>query len=66
MSDQSTNTDIGKYATINGNKKAVEEFSKELGFSVSEATVRNFNYCNTKQNVIIKKTTLLHPFIINR
>ena len=30
------------YATINGNKKAVEKFSKELGFSVSEATVRNF------------------------
>ena len=26
MSDQSTKTAIGKYATMNGNKKAVENF----------------------------------------
>ena len=40
--DQSTRTAIGKYALINGNKRAVEKFSASLGFSVSEATVRNF------------------------
>ena len=39
MSDQGTKTAIGKYATINGNKKAVEKF----GFSVSEATVVTLN-----------------------
>ena len=37
-----TKTAIGKYATINGNKSAVEKFSISLGFPVSEATVRNF------------------------
>ena len=33
---------IAKYACENGNKSTVERFSSQLGFSVSEATVRNF------------------------
>ena len=32
---------IAKYACDNGNKSTVERFSSQLGFSVSEATVRN-------------------------
>ena len=57
MSDQGTKTSIDKYATINDNIKAVEKFPKNEVSVYSY--VRNFNYCNTKQNVII------HPFIIN-
>ena len=33
---------IAKYACENGNKSAVEMFSTQLGYSISEATVRNF------------------------
>ena len=33
---------IAKYACENGNKSTVELFSAQLGFTVSEATVRNF------------------------
>ena len=40
--DDATRTAIGKYAQTNGNKRAVEKFSASLGYTVSEATVRNF------------------------
>jgi len=32
----------GKHAAINGNKSAIEQFSKTLGYRLSEATVHNF------------------------
>jgi len=47
--DQATKTAIGKYAIINGNKRTVEKFSKELGFAISEATVRNFKRVVSQQ-----------------
>ena len=33
---------IAKYACENSNKSAVDKFSAQLGYSLSEATVRNF------------------------
>ena len=35
---------IAKYACENGNKSAVEKFSTQLGYSISEATVRNLKH----------------------
>lgn len=40
--DPDVRVKIAKYACENGNKSAVDRFSSELGFNVSEATVRNF------------------------
>ena len=43
--DEQTKTAIGKYATINGNKSAVEKFSKSLGFPVSE--ILSVRFCSS-------------------
>lgn len=40
--NQETKAAIGKYAQLHGNKRAVSKFSESLGFTLSEATVRNF------------------------
>ena len=37
-----TRAKIARYASENGNKAAVKKYSVELGYSVSEGTVRNF------------------------
>ena len=40
--DEATKAEIGKFAAILGNKRAVDTFSKRLKFALSEATLRNF------------------------
>ena len=47
--DQATREAIGKFATVHGNKSAVINFSKRLGFAVSKATVWNFKRAVEKQ-----------------
>lgn len=38
----SDRTKIGRFALMNGNKRAIEKYSRALGFALPEATVRNF------------------------
>ena len=40
-------TAIGKHALQFGNKSAVEKHSKELGFELPEATLRNFKFSSS-------------------
>ena len=42
-----TTIHIGKHALQFGNKSAVEKYSKELGFELPEATVRNFKFSSS-------------------